>query len=49
MEAFNAAQLQGIPSRFLFFPRETHFVVKPQNAIIWQREFLNWLDKWLKE
>jgi len=48
MEAFNAAQLQGIPSRFLFFPRETHFVVKPQNAIIWQREFLNWLDKWLK-
>ncbi len=49
MEAFNAAQLQGIPSRFLFFPSETHFVVKPQNAIIWQREFLNWLDKWLKE
>lgn len=48
MEAFNAAQLQGIPSRFLYFPEETHFVVQPQNAILWQREFFNWLDKYLK-
>lgn len=49
MEAFNAAQLQNIPSKFLFFPDETHFVTKPQNAILWQREFVNWLDKWLKD
>ena len=48
MEAFNAAQLQNIPSKFLYFPDETHFVVKPQNAILWQREFIGWLDKWLK-
>ena len=48
MQAFNAAQLQGIPSRFLFFPEETHFVTKPQNSILWHREFLGWLDKWLK-
>jgi dipeptidyl aminopeptidase/acylaminoacyl peptidase len=48
MEAFNAAQLQGIPSKFLFFPDETHFVTKPQNSILWQREFFKWLDKWLK-
>ncbi len=48
MQAFNVAQLQGIPSRFLFFPDETHFVTKPQNAILWQREFFSWLDKWLK-
>ncbi|OQA84522.1 MAG: Prolyl oligopeptidase family protein [Bacteroidetes bacterium ADurb.Bin234] len=48
MEAFNAAQLQGIPSKFLFFPDETHFVTKPQNAILWQREFMGWLAKWLK-
>jgi len=48
MQAFNAAQLQGIPSRFLFFPEETHFVSKPQNSILWQREFLGWLDRWLK-
>lgn len=47
MEAFNAAQLRGIPSRFLFFPEETHFVVKPQNAILWQRVFKAWLDKWV--
>lgn len=48
MQAFNVAQLRGIPSRFLFFPDETHFVTKPQNAILWQREFFNWLDKYLK-
>lgn len=49
MEAFNAAQLRGITSRFVFFPEESHFVVKPQNAILWQREFKAWLDKWLKK
>jgi dipeptidyl aminopeptidase/acylaminoacyl peptidase len=48
MQAFNAAQIQGIPSRFLFFPEETHFVLKPQNSILWHREFMNWLDRWLK-
>lgn len=48
MQAFNVARLQDIPSRFLFFPEETHFVTKPQNAILWQREFFRWLDQWLK-
>ncbi|MCB8994401.1 MAG: S9 family peptidase [Bacteroidales bacterium] len=48
LEAFNAAQLRGIPSKLLVFPEETHFVTKPQNAILWQREFFGWLDKWLK-
>ncbi len=49
LEAFNAARLRGIPSRLLYFPEETHFVTKPQNAILWQREFFNWLDMWLKK
>lgn len=48
MEAFNSAQLRGIPSQFLYFPEETHFVLKPQNAVLWQRTFFSWLDKWLK-
>jgi dipeptidyl aminopeptidase/acylaminoacyl peptidase len=48
LQAFNAAQLLGVPSRLLVFPDETHFVVKPQNAVVWQREFFGWLDKWLK-
>ncbi len=48
MAAFNAAQMMGIPSRFLFFPDENHWVLKPQNGILWQREFKGWLDKWLK-
>lgn len=48
MQAYNAAQIKGIPSRFLYFPDETHFVLKPQNSILWHREFMNWLDRWLK-
>lgn len=48
LEAFNAAQLRGIPSRLMFFPEETHFVLKPQNAVLWQREFFRWLDTYLK-
>jgi len=48
MEAFQAAQLLEIPSRLLFFEDETHFVLKPHNAIIWQREFFEWLETYLK-
>lgn len=48
LQAFNTAQLLDVPSRLLVFPDETHFVVKPQNAVVWQREFFGWLDKWLK-
>jgi len=48
LEAFQAAQLHGIPSRLLFFEDETHFVTKPQNAVIWQREFFEWLETYLK-
>ena len=48
MEAFTAAQLHGVPSRLLFFEDEYHWVTKPQDAIIWQREFFEWLDTYLK-
>ena len=48
MQAFNAAQLRNISSRFLYFPNENHFVTKPQNSVLWQREFFNWLDTYLK-
>ena len=48
LEAFNAARLRNIPARLLVFPEESHFILKPQNAILWQREFFSWLDKWLK-
>ncbi|MCB9023157.1 MAG: S9 family peptidase [Lentimicrobiaceae bacterium] len=48
MQAFNANKLMGIPSRFLFFPEESHFVLKPQNSVLWQREFFRWLDIYLK-
>jgi len=46
-EAFQAAQLRGIKSRFLYFPEENHWVLKPQNALVWQREFFKWLKETL--
>jgi dipeptidyl aminopeptidase/acylaminoacyl peptidase len=48
LEAFQAAKLHGIPSRLLFFEDECHWVTRPQNAVIWQREFFEWLDTYLK-
>lgn len=46
--AFNAARLRGVPAEMLIFPDENHWILKPQNAILWQRIFFRWLDKWLK-
>ena len=46
--AFNAARMRGIPAELLIFPDENHWVLKPQNGILWQRTFFGWLDKWLK-
>ena len=46
-EAFQAAQLRGIKSRFLYFPEENHWVLKPQNAMVWQTEFYKWLKETL--
>jgi len=46
-EAFQAAQLRGIKSRFLYFPDENHWVLKPQNAQVWQKEFYKWLKETL--
>jgi dipeptidyl aminopeptidase/acylaminoacyl peptidase len=48
MQAFQAAQLLGIPSKFLSFPDEGHHIAKPQNSLLWQRTFFNWLDTYLK-
>jgi len=48
MAAFNAAVLRGVPAQMLIFPEENHWVLQPQNGILWQRVFKQWLDKWLK-
>lgn len=48
MQAFQAAQMRGIPSKMLSFPDEGHWMLKPQNSLLWQREFFKWLDMWLK-
>lgn len=49
MAAFNSARLRDIKARFLYFPEENHWVLTPQNGILWQRTFFDWLDQHLKE
>jgi dipeptidyl aminopeptidase/acylaminoacyl peptidase len=44
IQAFQAAKLRGLESRFLYFPEENHWVLTPQNGLVWQREFFKWLD-----
>ncbi|MBR6884282.1 MAG: S9 family peptidase [Prevotella sp.] len=48
MSAFNAARMKGIEAQLLIFPDENHWVLKPQNGILWQRTYFEWLDRWLK-
>ena len=48
MAAYNAAQMMGVPSRLLIFPDENHWILKPQNALMWHREYFRWLDQWCK-
>ena len=48
MSAFDAAIMRGVPAELLIYPDENHWVLKPQNGILWQRTFFEWLDKWLK-
>ena len=49
MAAYNAAQMRHIPSRYLYFPDETHWVLRPQNSLLWHRNFIDWFDQWLKK
>ncbi len=48
MMAFNAAKLRGIPAEMVVYPDENHWILKPQNAVLWQRLFFRWFDRWLK-
>ena len=49
MMAFDAARMHGVPSEMLLYPDENHWVLQPQNAVLWQRTFFRWLDRWLKK
>lgn len=49
MAAFDAAKMRGVPAELLIFPDENHWVLQPQNGVLWQRTFFDWLDKWLKQ
>lgn len=48
LEAYTAARVKNIPARLLTFPDENHWVLKPQNSVLWQRVFFDWLDRYLK-
>lgn len=49
MMAFDAARMHGVPTEMLLYPDENHWVLQPQNAVLWQRTFFRWLDRWLKK
>lgn len=49
MAAYNAAKLRGLPARYLYFPDETHWVLRPQNSLLWHRNFIDWFDTYLKK
>jgi dipeptidyl aminopeptidase/acylaminoacyl peptidase len=48
MQAFTALRAQGIEGRFLYYPEEGHWILSPQNGLVWHREFFGWLDRYLK-
>ena len=48
LSAFTALQRRGVPSRFLWFPDENHWVLKPKNSIYWHENVIEWLDRWLR-
>ena len=48
MAAFNAAQMMGVPSKLVVFPEENHWVLQPQNSLLWHKEFFAWLDRWVR-
>ena len=49
ISAFQAARLRGVEAELLLFPDENHWILKPQNGILWQRTYFNWLNRWLKD
>ena len=49
LELFTALQLQKVPSKLLLFPDEGHWVLKPQNSVLWYKTFIDWMDSWVKK
>lgn len=47
MEYYNTLRIKGVPTRFVYFPDENHWIMKPQNSRLWHREFFAWLDKYV--
>jgi dipeptidyl aminopeptidase/acylaminoacyl peptidase len=49
LQLFTALQLQKVPSKLLLFPDEGHWVLKPQNSLLWYKTFIDWIDSWTKK
>lgn len=49
LQLFTALQLQKVPSKLLVFPDEGHWILKPQNSVLWYKSFIDWLDSWVKK
>ncbi len=48
LQLFTALQMQKVPSKLLVFPDEGHWILKPQNSVFWYKNFIGWLDSWVK-
>jgi dipeptidyl aminopeptidase/acylaminoacyl peptidase len=46
VELFNTLQKRGVPSKFVYYPDENHWILKPQNSVQWHDEVMDWLDRW---
>ncbi len=49
LQLFTALQMQDVPSRLLVFPDEGHWILKPQNSVLWYHEFINWINRWTRD
>jgi dipeptidyl aminopeptidase/acylaminoacyl peptidase len=48
MQLFTALQMQKVPSKLVLYPDEGHWILKPQNSVLWYNQFLEWIGEWLK-
>ncbi len=48
MAAFNSARMMGVPAKLVVFPEENHWILQPQNSVLWHEELFGWVDRWCK-
>lgn len=49
LQLFTALQMRKVPSKLLLFPDEGHWILKPQNSLVWHKNFIDWITEWTKK